>query len=150
MLLQAVFGELFKLCAGAAVVSIGEDADAAARGEEAGHFDVFRVHEADEVLHDDIDTILVEVAVVAEGEEVEFEALALDHTDVGDVGDADFGVVGLSGDGTEGRKFGTVEAHPVVVVGVFVDERLKHFGGVVGGVFCALAAEVLQAFCFAL
>ena len=44
---------------------------------------------------------------------------------------------------------GRVETHPIVVVGMLVDEGFKHFGGVVVGILCALAAEVLQAFCFA-
>ena len=44
-------------------------------GEETGDLDVFGLHEAHEVFHDDIDTVLMEVAVVAEGEEVEFRLL---------------------------------------------------------------------------
>ena len=146
---EAFVGQGFVFGAGTAVVGIGEDADAAAGGEETGDLDVFGLHEAHEVFHDDIDAVFMEVAVVAEGEEVEFQALAFDHALAGNVGDANLGKVGLAGDGAEGGELRTVETHPIVVVGMLVDEGFEHFGSVVVGILCALAAEVLQAFCFA-
>ena len=97
---HAVFGHLFVFCIGASVVGVGPDADAAAGGEDACDFDVFGIHEADEVFHDFVDAVFVEVSVVAVGEEVEFETFAFDHALVGNVGDAYLGKVGLSGDGT--------------------------------------------------
>ena len=146
---EAFVGQSFVFGAGAAVVGIGEDADAAAGGEETGDLDVLGLHEAHEVFHDDIDTVFMEVAVVAEGKEVEFQALAFDHALAGNVGDANLGKVGLAGDGAERGELRAVEAHPIVVVGMLVDEGFEHFGSVVVGILCALAAEVLQAFCFA-
>ena len=47
--------------------------DAAARCEFAEYFDVFRIHQGDEVFHDDVDAVFMEVAVVAEAEEIEFQ-----------------------------------------------------------------------------
>ena len=135
VLLEAVFGQLFVFRSGTALVGIGIDADAASGGEESGHFDVFGVHEADEVLHDDVDAVLVEVTVVAEAEEIELQAFAFDHLLVGKIGNADFGKVGLPRDGAEAGEFGAVEAHPIVVVGVFVVEGFEHFGGIVALVF---------------
>ena len=66
MVHEAMLGKLLIFCALAAIVGEGVDADAATRGEDARHLDIFRVHEADEVLHDDVDAVFVEVAVVAE------------------------------------------------------------------------------------
>ena len=129
---QALPGELFVLCAGLAIVGVWMDGDAAARREEAGDLNIAGLHQADEVLHDDVDAVLVEVAVIAEGEEVEFQTLALDHLLVGYIGDDYFGEVGLAGDGTEAGKFGTIELDPIVVVGMFVDEGFEHLGGIVG------------------
>ena len=146
---QSVVGHLLVLRAGAAVVGVGVDADAAAGGEDAGDFDVAGIHEADEVFHDDVDAVLVEVAVVAEGEEVELERLAFDHALVGQVGDADLSEVGLSGDGAEAGEFGAVELHPVVVFGMLVLEGFQHFGSVVLTVF-GLLAKGLKAFLFSL
>ena len=149
MVQQSVVGHLLVLRAGAAVVSVGVDADAAAGGEDAGDFDVAGIHEADEVFHDDVDAVLVEVAVVAEGEEVELERLAFDHALVGQVGDADLSEVGLSGDGAEAGELGAVELHPVVVFGMLVLEGFQHFGSVVLTVF-GLLAKGLKAFLFSL
>ena len=149
MMFQPEIGQFLVLGAGASVVGVGVDADAAAGGEDAGDLDVLGVHEADEVLHDDVDAVLVEVAVVAEGEEVELERLALDHALVGEVGDADLGEVGLAGDGAQAGELGAVELHPVVVLGVFVLEGFQHVGGVVLTVF-GLLSEGVKAFGFSL
>ena len=132
---HAVVCHLLVFGAWAAIVGVGVDADAAAGREDASDFDVLGVHQTDEVLHDDVDAVLVEVAVVAEGEEVELEGFALHHALVGQVGDADFGKVGLSCDGAQGGELGTVELHPVVVFGVFVLEGFQHFGSVVLTIF---------------
>ena len=148
VLLEAVGGEFGVGRAGPAVVGVGVDGDASAGCEESGHLDVLGVHEAYEVFHNDVYAVFVEVAVVAEAEEVELEALAFDHAAVGEVGDADFGEVGLSGDGTEGGELGAVEAYPVVVFGVFVLEGFEHLGGVVGLVF-GFAAEGVEGEVFA-
>ena len=78
---HAVFGYVFVFCVGASVVGVGPDADAAARGEDACDFDVFGIHEVDEVFHDLVDAVFVEVSVVAVGEEVEFETSPLPKAD---------------------------------------------------------------------
>ena len=136
---EAVLCHFLILRAGLAVVGKGIDADAAAGDEDACHLDVLGVHEADEVFHDDVDAVLVEAAVIAEAEEIEFEALALHHSSVGEVADAYLCEVGLSGDGAECRELRAVEAYPVVVIGVFVFESFQHFGIVVLGYLCLLA-----------
>ena len=46
--------------------------DATARCEFTEYFDVFWIHQGDEVFHDDVDAVFMEVAVVAEAEEIEF------------------------------------------------------------------------------
>ena len=72
-----MLGKLLIFCALAAIVGKGVDADAATRGEDARHLDIFGVHEADEVLHDDVDAVFVEIAMIAEAEEIKFQTLAL-------------------------------------------------------------------------
>lgn len=74
MLAKALQGQLLVFRAGTSVIGIGIYADAAAGGEEAGHLYVFRIHEADEVLHDCVHAVLMEVAVIAETEKVKLEA----------------------------------------------------------------------------
>ena len=131
MVQESVLSHLLVLRARPAVVGERIDADASSWHEDACHLDVLRLHESDEVLHDDVDAVLVEAAVIAEAEEVEFQALALHHSFVGQVADAYLGEVRLSGDGAECRELRAVEAHPIVVLRVFVLESLQHFGVVV-------------------
>ena len=141
---EALLGELLVFRARAAVVGVGVDGDAAARGEEARDLDVLGVHQGDEVLHDDVDDVLVEVTVAAKAEEIEFEALALHHAVVGNVADADLGEVRLARDRAQGRELRAVEAHPVIVLGMLVLEGLEDLGSIVLAVF-GLAAQGLQA-----
>jgi hypothetical protein len=51
---------------------VGEriDTDASSGHKIAGYFEVFGIHETNQVLHDDIHTILMEVTVVSEGEKI--------------------------------------------------------------------------------
>lgn len=63
---QTILCHFLVLRAGLSVVGKGIDADAATRNEDASHLDVLGFHQADEVLHDDIDAVLVKAAVIAE------------------------------------------------------------------------------------
>ena len=72
MLHQTALGEVGIFRAGRAVVGVGTDGDAATGREETDDLDVFGFHQADKVFHDDVDTVLMEITVVAKGEEVEF------------------------------------------------------------------------------
>ena len=85
----------------------------------------------------------MEIAVVAEAEQVEFQALALHHAFSGQVTDADFREVGLPRYGTETRKLGTVEPHPIIVFGMPVLESLQHLGRIVVPIL-SLASQRLQ------
>ena len=57
---KAVERHLLILGAWSAVVGIGIDGDAATGQEQACDLDVLRVHETDEVFHDDVDAVLME------------------------------------------------------------------------------------------
>ena len=59
-------GDLFPARVRTAVVGVGMDGDASARREFAPDLDILRIHELDEVLHDSVHAILVEIAVIAE------------------------------------------------------------------------------------
>lgn len=136
---KAELGHFFVFCSRSSVVGVGVDADAASRCEKSRHFDVFWVHQFDEVLHDDVDTVFVKVAVVSETEQVELQTFAFHHLMVGEVADSYFGKVGLPCDGAEAGELRAVEAHPIVVAWVFVFKALEDFWGVVVAVFRSLA-----------
>ena len=70
MVEKPLFGQLFIFSARPAVVAVRVNADAAARSENTGYFDIFGVHQADKVFHDDVDAILMEGSVIAEAEQI--------------------------------------------------------------------------------
>ena len=136
---KAELGHFFVFRSWSSVVGVGVDADAASWCENTRHFDVFWVHQFDEILHDDVDTVFMKIAVVSETEQVELQAFAFHHLMVGEVADSYFGEVGLPRDGAEAGKFRTVEAHPIVVARVFVVETFEDFWSVVVAVFGGFA-----------
>ena len=88
----------------------------------------------------------MEIAVVAEAKQVKLQALALHHSHVGDVTDADFRKIGLPGDGAETGELGAVELHPIVVVLMLVDEGLQHLGRIIHPVFSFLSERLQSLF----
>ena len=73
----------------------------------------------------------MESPMVTETEEIELQALALHHLDVGDIVDMDGGEIRLPGDGAEARELRAIEAHPIVVLRMLVGEGLQHLGRVI-------------------
>lgn len=120
-----------------AVIGKWNDGYAAARCKQPGDLDVLGVHQAAQVLHNDIDAIFVKITVVAERKQVELQALALDHLGTRDIRDDDFAEIGLSRLGAQRRKFGAGEGHEIFVVGMLIVKSFKHLGTVVGGIFDA-------------
>lgn len=121
-----------------AVVGEGQDTDSATGIEDTRYLDIAGVHKLNEVLHDDIDAILVEISVITEREEVELETLTLHHALPRDVADVDMAEIRLSGLGAEGSEFRTVERDQILVLWVLVGERLQHLRVVIIAVLRAL------------
>ena len=53
------------------IIGVWIDADSATWCEYTRHLYIFRIHEADKVLHNYINAILMEVPMIAEREEIE-------------------------------------------------------------------------------
>lgn len=85
-----MFRHLFVFRAGTAIVGIRINRDPAARGENSRNLDVLGVHQADKIFHYDIHAVLMESAMIAKTEQIEFQALALHHFHIGNIADADF------------------------------------------------------------
>jgi hypothetical protein len=105
------------------------DANAAARVEQAGHFDPVRVQGLDQVIQHLIDDVLVEGAFVAVGPQVELEGFRLDHLLVGDVGDLNGGEVRLAGERAQAGELGRVQRHQVIAAGALVGEGFQLLAG---------------------
>lgn len=108
------------------VVAIRIDRDAAARSELAPYLDVARVHQFDQVVHDDVHAILVEIAVIAEAEQVQLERLALYHFDVRNVADIDRRKVWLACNRAQAGEFRAVEFYEIIAVRMLVVKRLQY------------------------
>ena len=138
---QAFTRQCFELGACFAVIGERMNGDAAARCELAEYFDVFRIHQGNEVFHDDVDAVFMKIAVVAEAEEVEFQGFAFHHFDVRDVADVDGGEVRLPGHRAEAGELGADEFDEIVVVGMFVVECFENFRCVAGRILGFLIAQ---------
>ena len=82
--------------------------------------------------------------MVAEAEQVQLQALTLDHALARHVGDVDRGEVGLPGDWAQAGELGAVELHEVVVARVLVLEGFEHARVVGLRVAHALVAQKRQ------
>ena len=69
---EAILCHFLILRAWLSVVGKGIDADATSWNEDTSYLNVLGFHESNEVLHDDVDAIFVETAMIAEAEKVEF------------------------------------------------------------------------------
>ena len=64
--MKALFCSLFPLCTRLAIVCVWIDRQTTARRKLAPYLDILRIHQLDEVFHDDVDAVLVKVPVIAE------------------------------------------------------------------------------------
>ena len=117
---------LLELRAGTSVIGIRVDRDAATRGKDTCHLDILRIHQMNEVFHYNVHAIFVESSVIAEAEQIELQALALHHLDIGDIANTDFRKVRLPRNGTEAGKFRAIETYPVIIAGMLVIKCLQY------------------------
>ena len=64
--MKALFGSLFPLCTRLAIVCVWIDGQTTARRKLAPYLDVLRIHQLDEIFHDDINTIFMEITMITE------------------------------------------------------------------------------------
>lgn len=151
MLPQPVCSKFFPFCSLHPMVAVGVDGEAAAGEEFAPDFDVPGMEEVDQVVHDDIYAVFMEVTVIAEAEEVELQGFTFYHEISGDVGDVDGGKIGLPCLRAETGKFGTIEFDEIVAVFVFIGNSFQIVGVIVvfvAGVLIAQKGQLIQSFSF--
>ena len=64
--MKAFFCRFFPLCTRLSIVCVWINGQTTARRKLAPYLDVLRIHQLDEIFHDDIDAVLVKVPVIAE------------------------------------------------------------------------------------
>ena len=72
---QTLFSHFFVFRPRLSVISVWIDGDTATRSEQADDLYILGLHQFHQVFHDGVHTVLMEIPVVTEGEEIEFEAL---------------------------------------------------------------------------
>ena len=65
MEMKALFCRLFPVCTRLAIVCVWIDGQTTARRKLAPYLDVLRIHQLDEVFHDDVDAVLVKIPMIA-------------------------------------------------------------------------------------
>ena len=120
-----------------AIVGIRPDADAATRSKDACYLYIFRVHQFDEILHDDVYAVFMEVAMVAETEEIKFQTLALYHLYVRNIADANLCEIWLTRNRAERCKLRAVETYPVIIARMLVHESFEHLWRIIHSI-CSL------------
>ena len=131
MILHPVLGQFLILCSRTAVVAVRINGDSPTGSKDAGHLNVFRIHQPDQVLHDNVHTVFMEITVVTETEQIKFQALALHHPHVRQITDTDFREIRLSRNGTKAGELGEVETHPIVILRMLVDKHFDQFGRII-------------------
>ena len=142
MIHESVLCKFLVLCSRTAIVGIRIDADTTTWSEDACNLYIFRIHEADKVFHNDIDTILVEVSMIAEREEIEFQTLALNHPDIRHILNLYLCKVWLTSNRTKGSELWAVEQYPIVILWMFVLKALKYLRSIVLTIFSLLTKRL--------
>ena len=143
---EALFHHVLML--GITIVGEGFDGDAATRIEQADDLQIFGIHQLDQILHNDVDTVLVEVAMVAEAEEIKLEALALHHQRSWDIINDNVSEIRLACLGAQRGELGTIQSHQVFVLRMFILKHFQHLGRIIVAVLCVLVAQQRDTFQF--
>ena len=141
---QAEAGEVAPFGAGDAVVAIGVNGEAASGEEFAPYFDVPGMEQFNQVGHDDIHTIFMEVAVISETEEVKLERFTFYHVLVRDIGNINGSKIRLAGFRAQAGKLGTVEFDEIIPVCMFIGNPFQQSRIVIVGILGILAAQLFQ------
>ena len=127
---KALLSQLLVLGSRTSVIGVWIDADATTRSKQSDNLDILGVHQSDEVLHNSVDAVLMEVTMIAEREKIELQALRLDHTLSRQVHNLYLCKVWLSCYRTKRCKLWAVKLHPIVVVRMFVLKGFQYLRGV--------------------
>ena len=109
--------------------------DASARREESCHLQIQRIHEPEKVVGNDIDAVLMKIAMVAEAEKIEFQALALHHALTWHIADYYACKIRLTGDRAKRCEFRAVETYHIFLARMLVDKCLKYIRAIIGRIF---------------
>ena len=137
MVPHTILGHLLILCSWTSVVAIRIYGYTTTRSEYTGNLDIFRIHKLYKVLHYYVHAILVEISMVSEAEEIQFQTLAFHHPYVRQIADTYLSKVRLACNRTKACKLRAIETHPIVILRMLVLERLQYLRSIVLTIYCA-------------
>ena len=144
MMQETEAGKVFPLGIRRAVVAVRVDGESASGEEFAPYFDIAWMEKLDEVTHDDIHAVLMEITVIAEAEKIELQGLAFHHVLIRNIGNINGRKVRLPRLRAEAGEFRTVEFDEIVTIRVLIRDAFQKLRIVVIGVLGILASQLLQ------
>ena len=122
---EAEASEVAPFGAGDAVVAIGVDRESAAGEEFAPHFDVPGMQQFDEVCHDHIDAVFMEITMISIAKKVQFQRFAFYHVFVGNIGNINGSKVRLTRLWTKAGEFRTIEFDKEIPVRMLIGDAFQ-------------------------
>ena len=144
MVQQAVTCEVLPFRSENAIVAEWIDGEAASWQELAPNLDITRAKQADQVDHDLIDTVFMEVAMVSVAEKIELQGLAFHHVFIRNIGNVNRSEIRLSCLRAEARKFRTVEFDEIIVVLMLVLYLLEKARVIVIGILRVFISKLVE------
>lgn len=144
MMQETEAGKVFPFGIRRAVVAVRVDGEPAAGEKFAPYFDIAGMEKLDEVTHDDIHAVLVEIAVIAEAEKIELQGLAFHHVLIGNIGNINGRKVRLSCLRAETGEFRAVELDEIVTICVLIGDAFQKRRIVIIGILGILASQLLE------
>ncbi|MNJ61776.1 hypothetical protein D3C77_575820 [compost metagenome] len=83
----------------------------------------------------------MEIAMVAEAEQVQLKRFALYHFNVGNIADVNRSEIRLARNRAQARKFRAIELHEIIAVGVFIIKAFENAGIIGKGILHFLIAK---------
>lgn len=109
-----------------AVVGIRINGQTAARQEFAPNLNIFRLHQLDKILHNDIYAVFMEITVITEAEQVQLQRFAFYQTFVRYIRNVDGRKIRLSRHRTKASEFRAIKFNPVIILRVLIWERFQN------------------------
>ena len=126
MILHPILSQFLVLCSRTTVIAIRINGNTATWSKDTRHLNVFRIHQFNQVFHDDVHTVFMKIAVITETEQIQLQALAFHHLHIRQVADTDFRKIRLPRNRAKTGKLRTVETYPIIILRMFVYKRLQH------------------------
>ena len=148
---KTVAGEIFPFRTGNAVIAVRINGKTAAGKEFAPYFYIAGTEQTNQVGHNHIDAVFVEITVIPIAEKVELQGFAFYHPFIRNIGNIDGGEIGLPRFRAEAREFRTIELDEIIPVFMLIGNFFQKIRIIIIEILRISAAqlgELVQTFSF--